>query len=167
MQHWYCLYSKPHAERVANDALARKGIETYLPMIIRRRRRRGELRQVSEPLFPCYLFAQADLDIVGISALRWTTGLRDVVHFNGSPAPVPAELVGRLRERLADGGQLQRDIDYARFKPGARVHVLDGPLSELDAIFERALPGHARAQILLRILGRWTRTEIDLDQLAS
>jgi transcriptional antiterminator RfaH len=158
MTHWYALHAKPHRERQVCSFLESEGFEVYLPLIpAGRRTRRKPL-----PFFSCYLFARLD-GVLDFSAVRWTPGLRRIVSFGGKPAIVPEEVICALQKRLAwlhDSGQT-----VYPFKSGDRVVVRSGPLADLEAIFEERLSSRERARILVQCLGRWTRCEVDIDDL--
>lgn len=59
-----------------------------------------------------------------------------------------------LRERCPDG---VAQIKARTYKPGERVKIKEGPLSGLEAVFEREMKGNERVAVLLEILGRQTR----------
>jgi transcription elongation factor/antiterminator RfaH len=163
MKNWYALFTKPRKEHQVADALAEKGIETYVPTIQVRTRRR---RLVKRAFFPRYIFARIDFDVVGVSVVRWTPGLTNIVSFDGRPAWVPDEIVERLKERLDDISAAKEDQDYAsRFRPGDRVRILDGPFKDFDAVFDRRLSASDRVRVLLDVLGRATKYEIEASQL--
>ncbi|MBS0465459.1 MAG: transcription/translation regulatory transformer protein RfaH, partial [Proteobacteria bacterium] len=71
---WYCVHSKPRAETLAAEHLLRQGYECFLPRILRRVAlpRAGRSRCVVEPLFPRYLFVQADPNVQSLAAIRST-----------------------------------------------------------------------------------------------
>lgn len=161
MDAWYALYTKPNQESLVAQQLAKRGIETFFPQFIERRA--GKERPVS--LFPCYLFARADLEVVGRSVLQWTPGLRGVVSFAGVPARVPEAaivLVRRQLERLEAMGGFPK----ARFQPGERVRLKEGPLAGLEAVFEEPRPAE-RARILIRFLGQANRAVVPLEALEA
>lgn len=164
MKHWYALHTKPHMERQVSQRLAAKEIETYLPLISVRCKRAGQVVRRTQALFPSYLFARADLDAIGLSALRWTPGLRDLVAFGEHPSIVPDALLADIRARV-DSGSAQQQLTQPKFSVGQNVRLQSGPFDELDAVFERTLPGRLRAKILVNLLGRLTSVEVDLDQL--
>ena len=61
MLHWYALFTKPRQEHQVAQLLVGKGIETYVPTITVRTRRRGKVKRA---FFPRYAFAQIDFDAV-------------------------------------------------------------------------------------------------------
>jgi transcriptional antiterminator RfaH len=161
MHHWYALYTKPRAERQVSHALQTREIETYLPTVEvwRARRRRVE----EEPLFTCYLFARIDLEHVGHSAVAWTPGLRYIVGGEASkPIPVPDDVVDYIRRGVTKMG-VQRPVSL--FQPGDSVHITEGPLKDLDAVFDQHLSSYERAQVLVDVLGRLTRYDVPVEWL--
>ena len=159
-EEWYLLYTKPHKEKLVTQSLEARGIESYLPLV-RARGRHGVwgLR----PFFPCYLFAHVDLDAVGLSTVKWTPGLRKLVAFGDDAKPVPAAVVDHIRERLAD----LKEQGIPKFAAGQRGVIKQGPLRELEAIFDRELSASDRATVLIEILGRLTRSEVDTSWLEA
>ena len=158
MEHWYALYTKPHKEHHVSSFLESKGFETYLPTI--QVRKNGKRK--TEPFFSCYLFVCMDL-ADALPGVRWTPGLRRVVSFGGEPAAVPDDAISLIRRRVAEMGEL--DYSGCRFKSGERVVIKDGPLKHFEATFDRALSSQERAMVLVDLLGRWTRCEVDVSCL--
>ena len=157
MLNWYALYTKPHKEQHVHSLLEERGFETYLPTI--QVRKSGKKK--TEPFFSCYLFVRLASD--ASSSVRWTPGLRRIVSFGEAPAAIPDEAISLIQRRVADMGEL----DYAacRFKAGEQVVIKDGPLKYLEAVFDRALSNRDRAMILVDMLGRLTRCEVDVSYL--
>ena len=155
MREWYLLYTKPHKETAVSQTLEERGVEAYLPLG-RTRGRHGVwgLR----PFFPCYLFARVDLEAVGLSAVQWTPGLRKIVGVGHRPTPVPAAVVDHIRQRLTE----IEERAAPSFQSGQRVVIKEGPLRDLEAIFERELSAVDRALVLIEILGRLTSCEVEL-----
>jgi transcriptional antiterminator RfaH len=156
---WYTLYTKPHAERQVSESLQARNIESYLPLVQVWRARRRQMED--EPLFPCYLFARIDLEVVGISEIAWLPGLRHIVGNEEIPTPVPDTIVAYIRRRLQEMGPQEPK----RLKEGDTVHVIEGPFKDLDAIFEQHLSGYERAQVLVKVLGRLTRYNLPTEWL--
>jgi transcription antitermination factor NusG len=158
---WYALYTKPHAEMGVTAALAARGIATYLPTVPVWRARRRRLE--AEPLFACYSFAQVDLAVVGLSAITWIPGLRAVVCSQDAPVELSEAVISHIRQRVAE---MSTRVQRSRFEVGSRVRIVEGPMKDLEAVFDGTLSGEGRAQILLQVLGRLTRCEIREEWLA-
>ena len=155
---WYALYTKPYKERHVSSVLESRGFETYLPTI--QVRKDGKRR--AEPFFSCYLFVRLD-PATALPSVRWTPGLRQIVSFGEKPASVPDHAISSIRRRVAAMGEV--DYPACRFKLGDRVVMKGGPLSDFEGIFDRALSSQERAMILVELLGRWTRCEVDVSYL--
>lgn len=158
MKAWYLIYTKPHKEPLVNRQLTDWGIDVYFPTIqVERGYQRG-LRL--EPFFPHYLFAHLDRTALSGVNLQWLAGVRTLVHFDGKPAIVPTAVIAALQQRLQPYERRVLRRSEWLFKPGQRVRISNGPLKGLEAIFQQGLNGSERVQILLQLLGTWTRAEI-------
>lgn len=155
MKCWYVLYTKPHKEHQVAGILESKGFELYLPTI--QVRKNG--RRKTEPFFSCYLFIRMD-PAKDLPSVRWTPGLRRIVSFGDKLAIVPEGVISLIQRRLAQ----MRELNYSgcSFKSGERVLIKDGPLKDFEAVFDRALSSRDRAVVLVDLLGRWTRCEVDV-----
>jgi len=158
MEHWYALYTKPHKEHHVSSFLESKGFEIYLPTI--QVRKNGKRK--TEPFFSCYLFVRLD-PAAALPSVRWTPGLRRIVSFGNQPAVVPDHAISLIGRRLAEMGEL--NYSGCRFKSGDQVVIKDGPLKDFEATFDRALSSQDRAMVLVDLLGRWTRCEVDVNCL--
>ena len=157
MEHWYALYTKPHKEHHVRSFLENRGFEIYLPTI--QVRKNGKKKAV--PFFSCYLFVRLVSDAV--SSVRWTPGLRRIVSFGGEPVAIPDDVISLIRRRVAKMGEL--DYVACRFKSGEQVVIKGGPLMYFEAVFDLVLSHRDRATILVDMLGRLTRCEVDVSYL--
>lgn len=159
MEHWYALYTKPKKEYHVDTFLQGEGIETYLPTIARRVRRRDRPNRLV--FFPCYLFARLDLARTPRSSIDWMPGVQRIVGFGGEPAVVPDEMVDLVRERLNNC----KEIAYGQFRKGDRVRIVSGPLRDLEALFDSPLSAADRVCVLLDVMGRLTPVVLDGRQI--
>lgn len=153
MERWHALHTKPRAERRVVEALEARGLTVYAPVICFTDRR-GRL--IERPFFPRYVLARFDWEQSGMGSVRWTPGLIDVVRFEGQPAVLADADVARLQARM---DALDGDA-FMALKPGEPVQIVEGPFAGLDAVFERRLNAEGRVAVLLRMLGRETRTTL-------
>jgi transcriptional antiterminator RfaH len=159
MERWYALYTKPRKERQVNTTLRGQGIETYLPTVQRKVRRRDRPDRIV--YFPCYLFARLDFEVVPRSSIAWMPGVRRIVSSGDQPTVVADEIVELIRCRLKD----VEEVGYGRLKQGDRVRITSGPLRDLEAVFDQPLSATDRIRILLDVMGRMTPVEIDYSQI--
>lgn len=155
-RNWYLIRTKAGEERRVEQQIGRFAAERLLPLVKVRVRRWNRSVESVGPLFPCYLFALFDFERDYVQ-LRYTGGLTEIVCFGGEPAVAPEWLIGELKERCERGPV---ELPERRFLPGEPVTVVDGPLRELEGIFERHLSGIERVGILLRTMGREVRATL-------
>ncbi len=155
---WYVLHTKPKRENAVYAYLKTHGVEVFYPSV--------KIKPVNprastvRPYFPRYLFVHADLDEVGVSALQWVPNAIGLVQFDGIPAAVPDSIVITLKKRIEEiraAGGLALD----GLAPGDAVRITQGPLAGCDALFDMRLTGTQRVQVLLEMLGRLVRVQVD------
>ena len=160
--HWYLLYCKPKQELSAQQHLANQGLTSFLPEITLDKLRAGAWQQVTEPLFPRYLFLHiSNSEQLNIRAIRATRGITDFVRFGSALATVPDQLIQQL---TAEQMSLKQQPAEGRLKAGEAVTIIKGPLSGLNAVFDCA-DGEKRSLILVSMLGQWVSTRVDNQQL--
>jgi transcription antitermination factor NusG len=161
---WGVLQVAPNSEHQVSAFLRLMHIETYAPRFPAPRRtkpgsvRHGRARWV----FPGYLFFKIEEDSVKWNLVRTASGVRRVLQIDGSPAVVDQAVIEHFRRRLAEGSLQQMG---SAFVSGQRVHIERGPLTALDAIFERELDSPARVQILVNLFCRQLSMTIDPEAL--
>lgn len=163
MTQWYAVQTQPHKEFLVDRALgAVVGIEAYLPVLQvepinpRARKRR--------PFFPGYLFVQADLEEVGLSAIQWAPGVVRVLGCDEVPIPIPEHVIAEIQQHL---GQVQAEdpMGLGRLKKDDRVRITTGPFAGYEGMFDLHLDGRTRVRILVEFLGRLTAAEVDIRAL--
>jgi transcription elongation factor/antiterminator RfaH len=161
-QAWYVLQSKPHKENQLSAYMESQGFEVFYPTI--RVQPVNPRSSKIRPYFPGYLFVHADLEAVGISALQWVPGAVGLVQFVDHVAPVPDYIIHELKRRVADieaaGGRQLEGL-----KQGDPVRITHGPWAGCEAIFDLRLSGSARVQVLLEMLGRLVKVEVNEDAI--
>jgi len=153
MRRWYLIHSKVGAEREAQLHLQRQQYQTYLPRLLQRVRRRGQLRMQVAPLFPRYLFLQLDEGRQSLAPVRSTSGVANVVRFGGRFATVRDGIIKELRAREDPETGLHSLCVPARLTPGMAVRIDGGAFTGLEGVFERA-EGTDRVVVLLTLLGQ-------------
>ncbi|MBI4772054.1 MAG: hypothetical protein HY784_16975 [Chloroflexi bacterium] len=154
MNHWYALHTKPRMERVVASQLRLREVNVYLPLV---RVNPVNPRAARErAYFPCYLFANVDLDQVPIRDFRWTPGMRRILEFGGETAIVPDHLIHELKRWLEEV-RVAGGLTFHGLERGDRVRIVNGPFSGYEAIFDARLTGTDRVKVLLEMLehARW------------
>ena len=164
MKCWYLIHSKPQQENLARENLERQGYETYLPLALFRRRRRGRAYSEPGPMFPRYLFIHLGAGVDDWGPIRSTLGVSTLVRFGQTPARVPDDLIQVLRNK--------EDVDGIQVLPpnllnkGQKIRIAEGPFEGYEGLFE-AQTGKDRVVILLNILEKLARLEIERDKIEA
>ena len=158
---WFAVMTKPRQERRALENLQRQKFASYLPLIMERRRRAGQVGWVQVPLFPRYLFVEVDPGRQSIAPIRSTLGCVDVVKAAGQPTAVPAPVIEHIRARI----NLRRD-NATEWSKGQALTVLEGPFAGVESVF-LARTSAERVRVLLYWLGQWQRATLPETAVAS
>jgi transcription antitermination factor NusG len=148
---WLAVWTKPRAERVAAEMLEVRGVPVWLPTITVRRRWSDRWKDVQVPIFPGYLFAQAEMG--SWPELLRVQGVLTVVKQGRVPAWLRDHQMFELRsavERIGLGEEPEVVEDY---EVGERVRVIDGPLAGLIGIV-REKRGRRRLLVGVEQIGR-------------
>jgi transcriptional antiterminator RfaH len=164
MDHWYCIYTKPGMEEtVGRRLLDLPDIEIFQPKLRRRALHRGQVREKTEHLFPCYLFSRFLPSRYG-HLITYTRGVRKILSDPaGRPCVVDEEIIAQIKSRLQDG---YVRLEAAAFKTGQPVRIQAGPLAGFTGVF-REVKARDRVLILLNALTYQARIEISKQYLAG
>ena len=164
MSAWYAVVCKPRCEARAEFNLVNQGYEVFLPRLATQTRRNGKWIASLEPLFPRYLFLAVTNARQGLSQVRSTLGVSDLVRFGGVPVTVPDEIIESLRARQDPntGACAKR----SPFKPGAPVQFRAGPFAGLEGVFN-VDAGEDRVFVLLEFLGKLNKVKVDRDWIVA
>lgn len=127
---WYAVYSRSRHEKVVEQELQRKGIETFLPLREILSQWKDRKQRVHVPLFSGYVFVhvpvrQRRLDIMKVP------GVVRIVGFNNIPETIPDEEIEAVQAFL------QTTIKYDPYpylNVGRRVEIRRGSLKGLQGI---------------------------------
>ncbi len=163
-KHWYAVATKARRELWARSNLWEREIEVYLPLVRRWRRHSGKRDLVSYPLFPGYLFVEADLQITSSRAIDMAQGVRGLVRFGERLPTVPGGVIEGIRQLEDESGHIDLDAWRGGFRPGDLVQIAKGVMADVTAIVE-SIDAKMRIVVLLELLGRQVRARVDRDQI--
>lgn len=158
MTEWYVLRTKSLMERYVGRLLSLHEVENYLPIV---RSRRYPAR--TEPLLPGYIFCKMEIPSVQWVETRSLPGIAYALGANGTPSPVPAEVVDAVRERAGMEDNLRVG---SRFSTGQRVWIAEGPFQGLEAVFDRRLSASGRSRVFVQFLRQLVPVEIHDERLS-
>jgi transcriptional antiterminator RfaH len=142
--------------------LAALGFRAFLPEITKWKSHARVQTIGKVPLFPNYLFVEADWNLQSLDAVHRTHGVHSIVNNQGVPSSIYGDFIVRLLER-----QLKGDFDLTNAdKPpvGAKMMIMDGRYEDCIGHIERLRPNQ-RAELLISMMGRKVRDTLGLAQL--
>ena len=159
---WFCIRAQPKREHIATAALRQmEGVEVFCPRIrFRRSTSRGPV-QVTEALFPGYLFARFDWNR-SKNRVQSANGVSTIVHFGDRWPVIPRETICTLQEGL--GGQEVGTVANQP-EPGSEVTISGGLFHGLVALVTYVIPSRERLRVLINFLGRLTPLDLDSGQV--
>lgn len=152
---WYAIWTRSRHEQVVRQQLDLKGIDVFLPTVLKWSRWKDRKKQVAWPLFPGYCFAKFTPE-QRVDVLK-CTGAVNIVSFNGTPAPIPEQELSGIRQLVAS--ELQYD-PCPLIHEGDKVEVTHGPLKGVVGRLVRK-GTHARLVLAVDLIGQGVSVEVD------
>ncbi len=159
MKNWYCLYTKSRYEDHISDRLMSfPDIEVLNPKIKTKKYLRGKMKEVTEELFPCYIFSKFD-PAQYLRMIKYTRGVKRFVgDAVGIPYVVDEEIISQVQSRINDGFVL---VQQEVFQRGDKVEVQEGPFKGLTGVFQGELKARDRVMILLNAIAYQASVEVE------
>lgn len=159
---WYAIRVKSNCERVANESLLGRGIETCLPLYREERTGRGKgPRTVELPLFSGYLFGRFDAQ--NRLPILTTPGVVYIVSFGNTPQPLdPAEIASLLTVLASP----LRRMPFPYLPVGQKVQLETGPLRGLEGMIV-AHKGDEKLVVSISLLQRSVAIDVDRNWVSS
>lgn len=157
------MRTKPKNEERARKNLENGGFEVLAPKIKYRKFKNGDMVEVVEEMFPGYIFVKF-FPLKDYRIVKYTRGVKDVVHFGDHIIPLEDEVIDYIKSRLKNGiAQVERQ----RLQSGDKVIVTEGPFKGLVGIFEKELKASERVSILLEGLKYYAKVIIPRELVSS
>ena len=152
---WYAIWTRSRHEQVVRQQLEQKGIDAFLPTVLRWSRWKDRKKQVEWPLFPGYCFARFTAE-QRVPVLK-CVGAVNIVSFNGAPAPIPEHELDSIRQLVES--ELQFD-PCPLIHEGDKVEVTYGPLKGVVGRLVRK-GTHARLILAVDLIGQGVSVQVD------
>ncbi len=153
---WNAIYTRFQHERAIAQHLMNKGIETFLPLYSSMHQWKDRNKQISAPLFPCYVFLRSGrerkLDIVS------TPGVVGLIGSASGPSEIPAMEIDAVRRAIESPSSVR---PHPFLTCGDRVRIKFGPLEGTEGILVRN-KNSFRLILSVGMLGRSAAVEIDI-----
>jgi transcription termination/antitermination protein NusG len=152
---WHAVYTRHQHETSVMNRLAERGMETFLPMYIAVHRWKDRNKQISRPLFPCYVFLRFEPQ--QHSQVITTSGVIFMLTMAGRPAPIPNMQIDAIRRTVASHLQVE---PHPFLRCGDWVRVKSGPLCDVEGILVRR-KGSYRLVLSAELLEKSVAVEVD------
>jgi transcription antitermination factor NusG len=156
---WYAVFTRHQHEKSAAQVLLRKGFEVLLPVYRSENRWTDRTKAVLLPLFPNYLFVQADLQ--RRSEVLRSPGVCWFVESAGIPSLIFPEELETIRKLSESPGAYH---PHPYLECGDQVRVLRGPFAGLRGVLTRVKNGH-RVVVSVELLRKSAAVEIELSSI--
>ena len=127
----------------------------------------GKKRETERKIFPGYLLINMDYnDEIGL-LVRKTPKVTGFVGVARDSKPVPIskrEVDGILNQIKQSKEQVKHRVE---FEVGERVHIIDGPFVDFNAIIEEVYYAKMKLRVNVQIFGRETSVELDFGQVSK
>jgi transcription antitermination factor NusG len=129
---WHALHTRYQHEKAIAETLSNKGFEIFLPLRTVAHRWKDRTKELSLPLFPCYVFLRGGLD--RRLQILTTPGVHRFVGSGGYPAPIPEVEIEGVRRVLDTRLPFE---PHPFLKCGDWVRIKSGALEGLEGILVR------------------------------
>jgi transcription antitermination factor NusG len=155
VERWYAVYTRHQHEKVVADVIARKGIEVFLPTYEVHSRWADRTKILQRPLFPCYVFVQADVRMRRLAILE-TAGVHFIVG-GGRPEEIPAREIESIKRAIDNQFSCE---PFPFLSVGDRVRIKAGPLEGIEGFLVRKKNDY-RLVLSVEMLQKSVAVEID------
>jgi transcription termination/antitermination protein NusG len=130
-ENWYALHTRARHEKIVEQRLRERGVETYLPLVTEVHSWSDRKKTVQLPLFGSYVFAKLSHTKIDRLRVLTTDGVFRFVGVRGEGTPIPPAQVEAVRA-LVDGGLPWASHPF--LKIGQRVRIRSGALDGVEGI---------------------------------
>ena len=128
---WYAVQTRARHERVVEQRLLERGVDTFLPVVTEVHRWSDRKKSVQVPLFNCYMFARlAPTNVDRMRVLR-VEGVLSLVGARCEGTPIPEEQIDAVRLLVEERTPW---APHPFLKIGQRVRVRGGALDGMEGI---------------------------------
>jgi transcriptional antiterminator NusG len=156
-------------EEVASQGLGEKITEILVPTETVVEIRGGKKRTREKNYFPGYILVEAIYDDSVndlISNAPSVIGFLKTDKDSKKPTPLRRDEVDRILGVVQHNRETGQTISIP-YKQGDLIRVIDGPFKEFDGTVEEIYPDKLKLRVLVRIFGRKTPVEVDVNQVEA
>ena len=128
---WYAVQTRARHEKRIECSLRESGIESFLPLITEVHHWSDRRKEVTLPLFPCYVFVRIPAEPGARLRVLRSPGVLAFVGQHGHGAAIPDQEIEGVRSVI---GQAGRYFASPFLKAGQRVRIRGGALDGVEGI---------------------------------
>jgi len=130
-ENWYAVQTRARHEKVVEQRLQERGVETLLPLMTEVHRWSDRKKVVQVPLFGCYVFAKiAATNVERLRVLR-VEGVLSLVGSGKEGTPIPDSEIESVRILLEERLPWS---SHPFLKIGQRVRIRSGALDGMEGV---------------------------------
>ena len=152
---WHAIHTRHQHERIVADSLRANGFEVFFPTYTVIRQWTDRRKQISLPLFPCYVFVRSCFE--RRFRIVTTPGVHSLVMLAGRPAPISDLEIDGIRKAVESKLRVE---PHPFLDCGDWVRIHSGPLVGHQGILIRK-KGSYRLILSLELLGKSAAVEVD------
>ncbi len=134
---WYAVHTKSRHEYKAHNGLTQKQLTSFLPEIEVWSKRKDRKKRITVPLFPGYLFVQADLtNEIKLAILKTFGVVRILGKKKYGTLPVPDAKIQAFRGSSRTKAESSRCVSKRR----RTRQIIDGPFTGIEGIVVKSDP---------------------------
>jgi len=160
---WYLLQTKPNAHFTACEHLKRQGFDSFLPLIIKTKKKNGKFLDVKVPLFPGYLFMGTSIDPVPWRSINGTRGVSTAVTLDGTYRSINNNIIKGLKYRCDEHGVIQHINDIVS---GGRMKIERGPFADFICTIDN-IKDDRRIWVLIDHLHKQLKAEVSIRDISK
>lgn len=150
-------------QRIESMNLGDKILEVLVPTRNIVTVKHGKKEEISEKIFPGYLFIRMLLDDQSWLAVRTTQGVTSFVGVGNLPTPISEKEVQNILKFMKMAAPRYKTA----FTLGEAVKIIDGPFADFLGTVDQIDEEKGKLKVLVSIFGRETPVELDFLQVAK
>ncbi|WP_053179122.1 UpxY family transcription antiterminator [Sunxiuqinia dokdonensis] len=158
---WYALYTRSRYEKKLHLDLSKRGVESYLPLKVEKRKWSDRVKVIEEPLLRGYLFVKVSnkeyFDVLN------NAGAVSYVAFAGKAASIPENQIHSLKTFVSNFND-QINVTRERISKGTLVKIKRGLLKDVQGEIVE-IRGKNRIVLRFESLGYCIHSEIAIDDV--
>lgn len=152
---WHALHTQHQSEKMVAEQLISRGFEIFLPLYSAVHRWKDRTKQLSLPLFPCYVFFRGGLDRK--LQLLTAPGVHAIVGTAGRPGVIPDAEIEAIRWTVNSRLNVE---PHPFLQCGDKMRIKSGPLAGLEGLLV-SKQNRLRLVLSVEMLGSSVAVEVD------